>query len=283
MHSSKKSKWVFGLVFGMALLSIFTRFAEAKDTERKARRLQHINESLDENFLSQNGIAYFYQILDKESLTPVGENDFRNSGGAFELVRSLDYRSAYEKAVAEGQELYVLITKMAYSVPKGLDFFKTHQLDSQFWRATRPELGIDAVVTPGETAPFLSFSAHGSAWVPAFRMQLAAFTPEGFAHSEASTAIQANLSSTDQNLGKPSLITFEIDTDFKRKLGSKTSLQSVSLTKYYDRGPTQTLAVSYTLAYTYALLPGFLGGTNKMRIAGLKTLLKALNAIEAYK
>ena len=178
----------------------------------------------------------------------------------------------YDQHKGEDQ-YYSLLTKTVYGLPQHVTFFSKERLsDPRYLKKVMPyneiiKSGNDYHLTVGFGAPDISYT-------------LSFFTSTEF--QEVYPGLAEYFHQFDGNPAEPNMVVVQHNHTFGKVLGQKTSKMSISVTRYYDAGDHQTLAVNYTLSYIYNLPPAIFGGStlliNQMK-KGIVALVRDTRAV----
>jgi len=149
------------------------------------------------------------------------------------------------------EEYYSLLTKTVYGLPQHVSFFSKERLsDLKYLQQVMPSNYItksenDYHLKVGFGAPDISYT-------------LSFYDPAQLNHVYPGLAEYFH--KFDRIDKEPEIVVVQHNHTFGKVMGQKTSLMSISVTRYFDAGNSQTLAVNYTLSYIYNLPPTLIGG-----------------------
>ena len=149
------------------------------------------------------------------------------------------------------EEYYSLLTKTVYRLPQHVSFFSKEKLsDPKYLQQVMPSNQISK--TSNDYHLKVGFGAPDISYTLAFysATQLKTTYPELVKYFHRFDGIEKD----------PGIVVVQHNHTFGNVMGQKTSKMSVSITRYFDAGNNQTLAVNYTLSYIHNLPPALIGG-----------------------
>ena len=204
---------------------------------------------IEQQAIMGNKIQMFHALLNKDGSQ--ADCDL-NAPLAFEQeALPLDIFNYYENRGEE--EYYTLLTKNVYGLNQDISFFTSSKLsDESYLQSVMPH----NVLTKTEE----SYELEVGFGAPDISYTLDFYTETELTCQQPELAkyVKAN----DNTNLKASLTVVQHNYHFGKVLGQKTSKMSVSVTRYFDAGQGQTMAINYTLNFIHNLPPTLLGGGN---------------------
>jgi len=216
------------------------------------KRLMIIDEqvldfSIKSNSVEDPSIKMFCALIDKEM--EVAETSYKCDVDFQEHMLPLDIYDYYSKRQEESY--YTLLTKTVYGFDQEVSFFSPERLSSvEYLKKIMPANKVSKkqenyFLEVGFGAPDIVYS-------------LDFYNNDEL--SETYPELVSYFKKHDNMDLEPSLTVFQHNHTFGKVLGQKTSKMSVSITRYFDAGSSQTLVVNYTLNYIHNLPPVLIGG-----------------------
>jgi len=208
-----------------------------------------LNFSVEDDQIYDRNIKMFYALLDTEKNAV--NCDFNCDIKFKEQILPLDMYNYYGKRGEE--EYFTLLTKTVYSLDQDVLFFSKERLsDIEYLQEIMPSNKISKQggsfdLKVGFSAPDISFTLNFLQ-----KEELKCQYPE----------LVRYFKSYDKIAVDPEITVFQHNHTFGKVLGQKTSKMSISITRYYGTGNSQTLAINYSLSFIHNLPPSIFGGGN---------------------
>ncbi len=195
----------------------------------------------------ENKVQLYYALMTDDQV--MMSSNFNENISFEKHIKPLDIFDYHGRRGEE--EYYPLLTKTVYGLPQHVSYFSEQRLsDPQYLQQVMP---YNAITKSGNDYHLkVGFGAPDIAYTLAFYnfTQLQNAYPGLVEYFRQFDRIQKD----------PGIVVVQHNHWFGKVLGQQTSKMSLSVTRYYDAGNNQTLAVNYTLSYIQNLPPALIGG-----------------------
>lgn len=193
----------------------------------------------------------FYAVMLDKNAKLLFETGNGNHFNFSEQALPFDVHDYWQKKGSE--DYYVLLTKVAYTVPASSHYFTEKLLaDPVYISRTLPE--NYKLKKVGSRRFHLDCGFLG----PDFSYDLNFYT--GQKGTGRTAAMLQHIARLNPELPAPMLSVVQHNYNFGKVMFHKTSKMSVSASNYYATGKQGTLVINYTLNYIHELPPKMLGG-----------------------
>lgn len=212
---------------------------------------------LDEPFLADGGVQFFYELAPKLSLPD-------SSSAAFTLFRPLEATNRWKTA----GPLHVVMSRLVYEVDKDASFFtEARANDLSYINTVAKEYRISRDADGG----FRSDAMPSNTFFIRFYDEAALRREEGRGALARFLALVA--------VPSPVSVVFQQNDNFARVMGARTGELGITWTAHYALRPGRTRLQVCTMSYLHTLPPFFLGGDQRVyreSVDGASALIDAL-------
>jgi len=207
----------------------------------------HLDFAINAPGVFEDKVQLYYALLTNDQM--MLSSNFNENISFEKHFKPLDIFGYNERRGEE--EYYSLLTKTVYGLPQNVSFFSKERLsDPKYLQQIMPSNQIsksenDYHLEVGFGAPDISYTLTFYNYA-----QLKMAFPDLTEYFQTFDGIEK----------EPGIVVVQHNHTFGKVMGQKTSLMSLSVTRYFYTGNSQTLVVNYTLSYIYNLPPTLIGG-----------------------
>lgn len=232
------------------LLTLFATSALASDPTM--RREAKLDFDLDEAFLSDGGVQFFYEFAEPAQVADAGV------GSTLAKVQTLDDKAK------PGERLHAVMSRIVYTLDRDVTFFtEARARDVAYINAIAPEVKAkvdDKGVFHTSKPPANSFTVEWQKPMPA-ASPYRAFLPEG---------VEVDSVIVQRNFG------------FDRMFGFRTAERSVTWTAHQSLGEGRTRIFVVTMSLMHNIPPGFMGGTQRVYKEAVESATQLIGRLRDY-